>query len=1219
MLGSPAAAGGAGGGGGGECCCSSDPSSMQGSKGGQAGPKAATTKSGQKKQTSLLGYFSRVPADKKGAGSGGGSTEAIPTVKRSRLDGGGDGIGASVETDQRSCDGEEDADVAPPKRRRMTRRRVVAADSSEDESCQEQTAVERSVSPVKPEGSPTKRAERFRYNPSRRGNRPDVSNPEDSAAVACNDEKRRRREKYARMFGNRFLDSPMRSQWNSADGNAGMEMIDETADGAPQSGNFHFVPNEKTGASEIGTFALAFNSIAKKPPYTPLENQVIEIKKKNRDVLLVWTFIVEVGYKFRFFGEDAQIASRSLNIMCILDRAGHFYSASIPVPRLMVHTKRLVQLGYKVGIVRQMETAALKATSDTKSQPFVRELTNLYTKGTFVDGTGFSCLLSKGRAFQAASNVLNCGLNVARRIRRYAVQPSTGDVIYDVFQDTHLRNELETRIMHIQPCELIIPPVRSVEVRSYKKERSGEPTLSQASEKVVDYLSRQGYGTSLGDTVRVERAEGFFLNGRDAFTLVSDFYAEGVAESAGNPKERERRARLPPHQVFLAVLLDGNHAFKREHARQPGDIPQPAGLHRQREPFVEPRLHSDPVWEAAAENLGRKTACGYQVGKSFSKHILSDVSMHVNVADSALNEREDAVEELVGGTDHHRAPVEKCRNLLKALPDVEKSLCRVHYGKCPPSELWQLLSAFVEIGDAFPAGADDVDGQGNSQSGSATYKDSFRSPLLRSIVAFLPKVKSDALRFLRMLQKGAALKGDKENLFNEEDERFAEIKKCKEFIGLPVQDIAAAEENLLQHLKDVRKQLKMPTLQYSTIAGTEYIFEVKHNVRPPVPKSWVKVSKYVGFHYYGVYSLLAAVALTVKNFSTKAAGRYHSPEILDRLPILQACREKLAFASDRAYRAFLSSVADCYELFRDATKRLATLDCLLSLATVARQPGYVKPEFVTDTRIEIHQGRHPMVERIIPEPFVPNDVVLDSNALRTMVITGPNMGGKKFAFCGHLLRLTAANISRPMGASDNMLKGESTFMVLTVSARAKELKETSDIMKQATARSLVILDELGRGTSTHDGVAIAHAVLRHFVINVCDAHPSDGRRLSCYAESDNSAGPDTHDITFLYRITAGVAHRSYGLNVARLAKLPPRILEVAKTKSEELEQIIRRRRGRPEAKAACRLLRLLGELFSNNNASEESRGARVLQELRLLLGEKPGDNATVESARQQVA
>ena len=182
-----------------------------------------------------------------------------------------------------------------------------------------------------------------------------------------------------------------------------------------------------------------------------------------------------------------------------------------------------------------------------------------------------------------------------------------------------------------------------------------------------------------------------------------------------------------------------------------------------------------------------------------------------------------------------------------------------------------------------------------------------------------------------------------------------------------------------------------------------------------------------------------------------------------------------------------------HQSFRDCIQALAVLDCLVSLAAIASQPGYVKPRYTDDTQIIVKQGRHPMIEQLLLDTYVPNDIDLRADKTRALLVTGPNMGGKSsyvrqvalIAIMGQIgsyvparsatLGMLDAVFTR-MGAFDNMMTGESTFMV--------ELSETADILKQATPRSLVILDELGRGTSTHDGVAIAQAVLDHMVRSI---------------------------------------------------------------------------------------------------------------------------------------
>lgn len=400
----------------------------------------------------------------------------------------------------------------------------------------------------------------------------------------------------------------------------------------------------------------------------------------------------------------------------------------------------------------------------------------------------------------------------------------------------------------------------------------------------------------------------------------------------------------------------------------------------------------------------------------------------------------------------------------------------------------------------------------------------------------------------------AARTDDKYAFFREEEEtEDISDQKC---------GIASIEHSLQEHLAVAEEQIGRKKIEYVTVAGIEYLIEIENNslaIRK-IPASWVKVS------------------------GTKKVSRFHTPGVIQMIRQRDQHKEALAAACDKAFTSLLAEIATQYQSFRDCVQSLATLDCLLSLATIAQQPGYVKPEYTSEPCLHVEQGRHPMVEQILTDAYVPNDTNLESEGTRALLVTGPNMGGKSsyvrqvalIAIMGQIgsyvpaasakLGLLDAVFTR-MGAFDNMLAGESTFMV--------ELSETADILKQATPRSLVILDELGRGTSTHDGVAIAQAVLDHMVRSIRSltlfithyqhlsrmvASFPDNELRNVHMSFKESGENGDDEITFLYEVTEGVAHRSYGLNVARLANLPSSVLDLAREKSSELEESIRRKR-----------------------------------------------------------
>ena len=398
------------------------------------------------------------------------------------------------------------------------------------------------------------------------------------------------------------------------------------------------------------------------------------------------------------------------------------------------------------------------------------------------------------------------------------------------------------------------------------------------------------------------------------------------------------------------------------------------------------------------------------------------------------------------------------------------------------------------------------------------------------------------------INEQAAKDNDKYNFFRDE---YETEPTTDHKVG-----IVAVEHDLNEFKTVAADILKRKQVTYVTSADIDYLIELDNSQLKNVPASWIKIS------------------------GTKKLSRYHAPEVVKLIRERDQHKEALSNACDDAFKNLLTEIGGKYQAFRDCIQSLALLDCLLSLAEVAQQPGYCKPTFTSTPGISINQGRHPMVEQLLLDAFVPNDVNLKADATRALLITGPNMGGKSsyvrsvaliaiMAQIGSYVPAESAELGlldavfTRMGAFDNMMKGESTFMV--------ELGETSDILKQATPRSLVILDELGRGTSTHDGVAIAQAVLQHVVtrlkaLTLFITHYQSLARVAeqCpngelknvhmrFTEQHSESVQGENNVTFLYEVGEGVAHRSYGLNVARLAGLPKSLIDEAAVRSSKME------------------------------------------------------------------
>ncbi|KAH0349006.1 DNA mismatch repair protein msh-3, partial [Aureobasidium melanogenum] len=879
---------------------------------------------------------------------------------------------------------------------------------------------------------------------------------------------------------------------------------------------------------------------------TPMEKQVIEIKKKHMDTLLA----VEVGYKFRFFGDDARVAAKELQIMCVpgkmrfdehpseahLDR---FAGASFPTHRLHVHVKRLVSAGHKVGVVRQLETAALKKAGDNRNTPFIRKLTNLYTKGTYIDDVeGLEGPVAAPAGGAPATGHLLCltetnaggsGTDEKVRLGIVAVQPTTGDIIYDDFYDGFMRSELETRLLHIAPCEFLI--VGSV---------------SKATEKLVEHLS--GSRTNVfGDRARVERTEKSKTFAAQAYTHISDFYAGKMQSDDASEEKSAMLDKVHQLSELVTMCLSAmithltdyglEHVFDltknfqsfsaRSHMLLNGNTLSSLEIYQNQTDYTE-KGSLFFILNRTQTRFGQRL-----LRKWVGRPLLDQQQLQIRIG---------AVEELL---DSDRAiPTDRIKNLLAHVRgDLEKSLIRIYYKKCARPELVSVLQTLQTISNEYAHVKSPEDS-------------GFKSPLLAEAIASLPLISEDVISFLERIDLQAAKDDDKYSFFRDQYET-EEITDHK--VG-----IACVEHDLDEHRAQAAKTLNKPgKVNYVTVSGIEYLIEIENIHLKRVPASWAKIS------------------------GTKKVSRFHTPEVVKFIRERDQLKEALANACDAAFAKLLSEIGTKYQTFRDCIQSLATLDCLLSLADIASQPGYTKPEFITDSdevRIEVKEGRHPMVEQLLLDSYVPNDIELSSKE-RALLITGPNMGGKSsyvrsvalisiMAQIGSWVPASQARLTpldavfTRMGAFDNMLKGESTFMV--------ELSETSDILKQATPRSLIILDELGRGTSTHDGVAIAQAVLDYVVreTKALTLFITHYQALSKMAEqyearelrnvhmrfTEEVADDDHTDITFLYEVGEGVAHRSYGLNVARLAGLPKDVLDIAAIKSTQMEEEANRRK-----------------------------------------------------------
>jgi DNA mismatch repair protein MutS len=348
--------------------------------------------------------------------------------------------------------------------------------------------------------------------------------------------------------------------------------------------------------------------------------------------------------------------------------------------------------------------------------------------------------------------------------------------------------------------------------------------------------------------------------------------------------------------------------------------------------------------------------------------------------------------------------------------------------------------------------------------------------------------------------------------------------------------------------------------------------QARERARSGIPSLRVGYNKVFGYYLEVTRANLERVPADYERKQTLAnAERYVTPELKEWEARVLDAEERIGALEARLFGELRQQVAAELPRLQATAAALAAGDVLAALAQLAERRGYVRPSVHTGYRLEVRGGRHPVVETMMPrEQFIPNDVVLDEGG-RIMILTGPNMAGKStllrqvgliqllaqigaFVPAASALLPVCDRIFTRVGASDNLVRGQSTFMV--------EMHETSAILYGATSASLVLLDEIGRGTATYDGVSIAWAVTEylHERIGAKTVFATHYHELTQLAEqlpalvNCNVAVREVgHDIVFLHTLQPGGADRSYGIEVGRLAGLPPAVVARAREILRELE------------------------------------------------------------------
>ena len=526
-----------------------------------------------------------------------------------------------------------------------------------------------------------------------------------------------------------------------------------------------------------------------------------------------------------------------------------------------------------------------------------------------------------------------------------------------------------------------------------------------------------------------------------------------------------------------------------------------------------------------------KTAMGARCLRAFIEQPL------INKAD--IIKRQDGIAEI----NKHLITREELREYLNPVYDLERLMTRIAYQSANPRDLIAFKNSIGVIG------------------GIKAVLSDFNSDILKELNADMDDL-SDLYQLIDeaiceeppiMVHDGGILKEG----FHEEVDRLRHAKTDgKQWLAK-----LEADEKEKTDIKNLR-------VKYNKVFG--YYLEVTNSYLDKVPDYFIRKQ-------------------TLTN-----AERFYTPELKELENTILGAEERLTSLEYEIYKGILDSINAEVGRIQKTAKALAHLDVYLSLAYVAEKNHYVRPKIAEDGEIRIEGGRHPVVEKMIDaDRFIKNDTILDNKKNRISIITGPNMAGKStymrqtalivlMAQIGSFVPADKAKISivdrifTRVGASDDLASGQSTFMV--------EMNEVANILKNATANSLLILDEIGRGTSTFDGLSIAWAVVEYvadkkilgaktlFATHYHELTELEGKldgvNNYCVAVKENG-----DDIVFLRKIVPGGADKSYGVLVAKLAGVPDSVIDraneiVAELVKNDIANVARNIAGEsPSAKA----------------------------------------------------
>ena len=789
--------------------------------------------------------------------------------------------------------------------------------------------------------------------------------------------------------------------------------------------------------------------MTKKATYTPMMKHYLELKEQHEDAIIFY----RLGDFYEMFFEDAKTASSELDLVLTGRNAGveeRVPMCGIPHHAAKGYIQRLIQKGYKVAIVEQLEDPAL-AKGLVK-----RDVIKIVTPGTIMDEVSDE----KTTVYIASLHDFQFGLAVI------LCEMTTGE----------LRAQLiDKHVMAIQKV-LLGNNVREIVIQE------------KFDKKIVKMIEEmQTITVSYHNDNALKEEYRHLLNGIEDDRVETAF---GVLTNYLDETQKRNMAHLNAvEMVYENDFLQMDFSTKQ-------NLELTSSLRS--------NSRSQTLWSFLDKC---RSSMGSRLLKKWIEYPLVDTAM--------INRRLDAVEYL----NDNFITKDELREHLGFVYDMERLSARVAYGSANPRDILRLIKTLEHTPQIFE--------------------------LFHDCSAYEEFQSIDPCRELYDMIEGAIIDNP----------------------PLTLKDGGVFVEGYNEELDQVREIGKN---------GKNWILELENKERERTGVKSLKIGYNRVFGYYievtktNLDSIKDEFGYVRKQTLTNAE-RFITQELKDKEDAIVHVQERSIRLEAELFNHLLNQIKVYLPKLHDLSHALATIDALYALAEISSENGYTRPQFHTGHSIHMKEARHPILDRMMKTTrYVSNDLEMgEDNDI--LMITGPNMGGKSTYMRQTVFLVIMAQIGcfvpakkaempifdqkfTRIGASDDIMSGQSTFMV--------EMIEANNALQNATANSLILFDEIGRGTSTYDGMALAQAMIEYIMRNIkaktlFSTHYHELTEMAEKNAGIRNVHVDVHEeddkVTFLYRVLDGKADKSYGINVARLAHLPSSVLERAKQILDNLE------------------------------------------------------------------